>query len=133
MESEPFITQVELVAGILAFLDGHGFRAINARQMNAIIRGADEIMAELRQPHTEAAPACGLQAWLASDSTGTPARYMARALGPPAGIKDGVYVPQSDEPFPHDPSDFARCVGLLDAVPELRPHMPSLADGHGPV
>jgi UTP:GlnB (protein PII) uridylyltransferase len=38
-----------------------------------------------------------------------------------------------DEPaHPYDPDDFGRCLGLLEAVPELREHVPKMAE-HGKV
>ena len=107
---------------------------INIRQQGAIIRAADEIMEELRRPDTQATGGCGLKVWLASDSTGLSSRYMARILATCAGLGS---VPEEDDlhfrgiHYPHDPSDFGRCVGLLDAVPELRPHLPELTEGHG--
>lgn len=126
-----WVTQIELVCEILRFLDRRKV-PVNHRQMNAIIGAANGIIDELRRPHTEATAGCGMEAWLASDSTGVSSLYMARHLASLAGL-GAVYAPPHDEPFPHDPSDFGRCVGLLDAVPELRPHLATLADGHGPV
>lgn len=35
---------------------------------------------------------------------------------------------ECDGNYPHDGSDFDRCIGLLAAVPELRPFLPKMAE-----
>lgn len=123
------IGQADLVLGILTLLEKRKV-AVNVRQTNAVINAANDIMDELRRPHTEAAPGCGLRAWYASDSTGLSSRYMASVLAPLAGLM-GAGTPGTIN-YPHDPADFGRCLTLLDAAPELRPHLAALANGHGP-
>lgn len=131
--AEQFLSQPALVGAILRHLDSTGIAEISVRQMNAVIAAADEIMAALADAHRPAVPGSGLAAWLRSDETGASSLYLAKALAPAAGL--GPIHPSigSAEPWPHDPADFGRCVGLLDAVPELRPHLGVLAGPeHGP-
>ena len=126
------LSQMQLVGAILIHLDESGVKDVNARQMNAVIRAADDILAALGDPHRPASPGMGLAAWLASDDTGTSSRYMAWALAPAAGLSMLRHDSRHPDPWPHDPDDFGRCVRLLEAVPELRPHIPLLTDSrHG--
>lgn len=53
--------------------------------------------------------------WAAGDNTGTSSKaILATMMGKP---------PKTRFCYPHDSSDFGRCVGLLDAVPEFRARM----------
>lgn len=124
------IGQMDLVLGILTLLEKRKV-TVNVRQTNAVINAANDIMDELRRPNTEAAPGCGLRAWLNSDSTGASSLYMASVLAPLAGLRETVAAGGPIN-YPHDPADFGRCLTLLDAVPELRSHLSALANGHGP-
>lgn len=126
--------QVELVGAILKELARQsGNEGINSRQMNAVIRAADTIIDELREPHKAASEGMGLLAWLASDDTGISSRYMAYVLAPLAGLP-GLLSYGYRNPFPRDPDDFGRCVRLLQAAPELRPHIGELSNPeHGHV
>jgi hypothetical protein len=63
----------------------------------------------------------GLDAWLSSDQTGVSSIFMAGVLSGSFSRKFG---------HPHDPSDFGRCLGLLDACPELRGNIRRMAE-HG--
>ncbi len=56
--------------------------------------------------------------WFASDNTGASSRCMAFHL---TGRK-------SDGSYPHDGGDFARCVALLERVPELRAKIGEMAN-----
>lgn len=129
------VSQIELFSGILKLLDRLGVKDVNQRQINSVIEAANLIVGELNCPHKPSIAGSGLEAWLACDETGMSSLYMAHVLAPLAGLRR-VSQPRSDFdkfPFPHDPADFGRCVGLLNAAPELRQHIPALANGHGPV
>lgn len=127
--------QIELIGVITNWLTKErGIKEMNSRQYNAVIKAADIVIDAMNKPHESATEGMGLKAWLASDDTGVSSRYMAAALAPLAGLPP--WIPKSNHfrPFPHDPADFGRCVRLLEAVPELRPHIAELADPkHGHV
>lgn len=125
-------SQPELIGGILKWLEEKGgVKWMNTRQMNAVVAAANDIIAALDRPHVPAIPGMGLARWLTSDDTGRSSKYMVHALAQRAGC-DATYVEVRDGDYPHDPDDFGRCVRLLDAVPQLRPHLPLLS-GHGAV
>lgn len=120
-------SQPELIGAILKWIDRRGIKTLSSRKMNAVIAGANTIIEAIDQPDVMASPGMGLAAWLRSDDTGLSSLYMAWTLAPLAGRS----VPFSEHftngsPWPHDPADFGRCVRLLDAVPELRPHIAEL-------
>jgi hypothetical protein len=125
----PQVSQGQLVTAVVAELGRQGVTDANERQMNAVIAAADLIAAAFARGHAAAAPGSGLAAWLASDDTGLSSRYLAYVLGTAAGER----APWAGNEHPHDADDFGRCVRLLDAAPALRPHLPALAQGHGPV
>lgn len=129
------LSQTDLVSMILKTIEKSGVTGISPRQLNAVIKAATAVIDELNRPDSVAAAGAGLAAWVASDKTGLSSRYMARSLQGFAGLSH-VTVPTTQDwirsPYPLDPDDLDRCVGLLDAVPELRPHIPRMADGHGP-
>lgn len=56
--------------------------------------------------------------WFSSGKTGASSKCMANYLT--GRDCDGSY--------PHDGGDFGRCLGLLEAVPELRPLLPKMAE-----
>lgn len=80
------------------------------RYMNAIINAANLICDEFRRPIVKASSDMGLTAWLASDDTGASSKYMASILSGQFSVSHN---------YPWDPSDFGRCIRLLEAVPEL--------------
>lgn len=80
------------------------------RYMNAIINAANLICDEFRRPIVKASSGMGLTAWLASDDTGASSKYMASILSGQFSVSHN---------YPWDPSDFGRCIRLLEAVPEL--------------
>lgn len=130
----PRISQVDLVSGILTLLDKLGVKNVSSRQINAVIKAADEIKEAIETPDRLATPNMGLAAWLNSDDTGQSSLYMARAIVPFTTLAVYVSRSTSTEPWPHDPDDFGRCVRLLDAAPELRPHILKLnTPDHPPV
>lgn len=72
------------------------------------------------------APGAGIAAWLGGPDVGTSSKFMARyLLGPIPGL---AHVHVSEPPVPRDASDFGRCLALLDAVPELVPQIPRMAE-----
>jgi hypothetical protein len=76
-----------------------------------ILQAATDIHLAL-QTDVPVSSGMGLTAWLASDRVGNSSKYMAHVFtGKTLGVK---YA------HPHDPSDFGRCLGLLDAVPAFR-------------
>ena len=122
------IEQMRLVTEILNLLKGHGAMTVQQRHINAVIDAANRICDEFGRADQVAAPGSGLVAWACSDSVGMSSVYMARRLAPVAGLRfPGHRIP--DEPaHPYDPSDFGRCLGLLDAVPEIRPYIAKMAE-----
>jgi hypothetical protein len=135
-EDQPYLSQISLIAAIMKFIDSTGLKLINQRQTNAIIEGANVIMDALGKPHVPATPGMGITAWGQCDDTGQSSRFMAgvliRAAGSVAQLpfqelyRDG----QPYNPHPHDPSDFGRCVQMLDAEPKLRGWITAMAS-HG--
>lgn len=122
----PHVNQINLIGAIARELEKQGFPGIIPRQFNAVIEAADLIVAAYGEPYRPAVPASGLDAWLHSDDTGLSSMVMARRLAPLAGIDRPICGPRDPDDataHPCDPGDFGRCVGLLDAVPELRPHL----------
>lgn len=114
------ISQIQLVSAICQAISEQGDPELLPRQFNAVIRAADDILAEPRQPERVAPTGCGLDAWLRSDQTGASSTFMAMVLS-------GRVIPGIKAAYPHDPSDFWRCMGLLDACPELRERLPEMA------
>ncbi|MTC72330.1 hypothetical protein [Providencia sp. wls1914] len=80
------------------------------RYMNAIINAANLICDEFRKPIVKTSSGMGLTAWLSSDDTGASSKYMASILSGQFSVSHN---------YPWDPSDFGRCIRLLEAVPEL--------------
>jgi len=124
------IPQPQLIGEILQAIDRLGVKTVNTRQMNAVIAGANAMLAELNAGHRTAVAGSGLAAWLRSDETGQSSIYMASHLAP----RIGLMVYSREYAVPHDPEDFERCVKLLDAAPELRPHLNEMARAvHGKI
>lgn len=125
------ISQVSLVGEILKAIDKLGSKSCNQRQINAVIEAANLIVAALERGHAPAKPGMGWQAWLNCDDTGLSSRYMLRVMMPDARVP-GERNGEHGINYPHDPGDFVRCIGLLDAEPKLRDRMNMLTTGHGP-
>jgi hypothetical protein len=116
---------------------------VNFRQAAVIFRAVEEIMAELHRPPLPASPGMGWKAWLACDERGISSNTLAlmvyEAMPREEAIKRDWNWPGQpvrmgnnlDDSFPHDPRDFARCVGFLDAVPEARVFLPRM-ETYGP-
>ena len=115
------ITQIDLVTEIIRVLEDAGITDVLPRQFNAIVIAADSVMAELREPERKVSPGMGTMKWLASDHTGLSSLYMAMKLDPPIGQR-------CQYAYPHDSADFGRCLGLLEAAPELRERLPKMAE-----
>lgn len=125
------VSQVKIVGAILKALGKTA--TINQRQMNAVIAAADGVVAAMAQEHAPATPGMGLAAWVASDDTGESSLYMAGVLGPYVGFGKASNLGHHGNAYPRDPSDFGRCVRLLDAAPELRQYLDRLEGvEHGP-
>ena len=111
------ISQIELVCKIYKAINNHHKKetgkeiTVITRQFNAVVKAANLILDEFLRPHVPATPGMGLKAWLICDDTGLSSKFMARWI---------QEVKTDEMHFPHDPSDFGRCVGLLQAVPEFR-------------
>jgi hypothetical protein len=121
------ISQIELFVAICKDLERQGHKDVIPRHVNAIIRACDDIIREFQAPHMLAEPASGLDAWLRSDDTGSSSMAMANHLVALDGGKPPHVRPDDRRHHPADPSDLGRCIGLLAAVPELRPHLPAMA------
>lgn len=113
-----FISQPELISAILRHLDKQGVKNALPRQINAVIKAADDIIAEFMIPARTITPGMGVNRWLHTDEVGQSSKYMAFRL---------TRGPLCDYNYPHDPSDFGRCLGLLIACPELRDRVPEMA------
>jgi len=66
-----------------------------------------------------------LERWLAGTDTGTSSLTMVRAITGKSVLSDTRWPS-----VPLDPSDFGRCVRLLEAVPELREGLHKVAEKH---
>lgn len=115
------VNQIDLIAAICKYLKRAGCKTANARQYSAIIAAANTVMDAIEEPHKPATDGMGLDAWLLSDETGISSEFMA-------GVLSGRFMRKPG--YPRDPSDFARCLGLLRAAPELRANLDRLKD-HG--
>jgi len=115
------ISQIALVNAICQAISEQGDPELLPRQFNAVIRAANAILAELRAPERVAGPGAGLHAWLYSDRVGSSSLWMAKTLAGYWGEPWAQYA------YPHDPDDFNRCLGLLDACPELIERLPEMA------
>lgn len=124
-------SQIDIISAVTKCLEKSGFLTLNTRQLNTVIEAANLILESLNEKHRPAAGSTGLSEWLRSDETGLSSRYMARVFSPASvpgerGEHGGIN-------YPHDPDDFNRCVGLLNAVPAFREKIHLLENGHGPV
>lgn len=124
------LDQIRLVTAIVDEMARQGIKQAHPRFVNAAIDAANSIVRECSRPIVLASAGMGLTAWLASDDTGMSSRFMAHYIaswssGWPAGVERPEYA------HPHDPADFARCLRLLDAVPEFRAHVHKMAGAGG--
>ena len=84
-------------------------------------RAIAHLTAEWDRTHPKAT---ALERWCEVGRRGASSDAMAHALG---GMRCN-----DPKAHPHDPDDFSRCLWLLNAVPELRPQLPTMA-GVSPV
>lgn len=129
-EPDQFLSQPGIIAAVVNYLERCGIKAMPMRHYNAIIKGANLMMDEILSPYRPAQPNSGYEEWLKSDDTGRSSEFMLSILGPLAF--PGKHFGHRLNAHPHDPSDFARCLGLLAAVPELRQHLLAMTK-QGPV
>ena len=115
------MTQTDLIHGIITLLvqDNPKLEMV-PRQFNAIIKAADLILDELRQPERVVKSNMGLSAWLESDQVGLSSKYMALVL-------TGRSMKNVPYNYPRDASDFDRCLGLIEACPELADRVMEMA------
>lgn len=113
-------SQMDLVLAILKELARQqpGFVA-DARHYNAVVDAADAIVRELERPPKLSVPGEGLVAWRRSDEVGMSSDYMACIL---SGRGQREYA------HPLDPSDFGRCLTMLNAAPDLRDDMVKMSE-----
>ena len=122
------LDQMRLVTEILSLLKGHGITTVQVRHINAVIDAANRICDEFGRPDRIAAPGSGLIAWACSDEVGMSSVFMARRLSAHAGLRFPGHRIKDEPAHPYDPDDFGRCLGLLEAVPELRLHIAKMAE-----
>lgn len=119
------LSQIDLVSAISKHIERKKVSAVSPRRLNAIVAAADLIVGAFAVEDVMATPGMGLRAWLHCDDTGTSSLAMAaRLIREVGGPRIHVEQP-SDHPL--DPDDFGRCVRLLEAVPEFRPHLAAMA------
>src|SRR5690606_25893902 len=66
--------------------------------------------------------------WANGDDSGISSLTLLSAITGVNFLDDGRHRWRPD--IPHDPSDFGRCVRLLDSFPELRPQLSKVAEKH---
>jgi hypothetical protein len=96
-------------------------------RMNAVIKAANDIIAEYKRQPIMASPNMGLFAWLDSDDTGSSSVYMAYVLCEVCGIGWPINEPPKYA-YPRDADDLGRCFRLIDTVPEYGGFIPEMAD-----
>jgi hypothetical protein len=118
--------QIPLVTAITKELSRQQPNLPADHRMNAVIKAANNIIAEYARQPVMMTPGMGLLAWLDSDDTGTSSVYMAYALCEACGIGWPINI-QPEHAYPRDPDDLGRCFRLIDAVPEFGGLLPEVA------
>lgn len=113
------LNQINLISAICKELEKQGLKSLVPRQYNAVIEAANLVIQECDKQPVMTTAGMGIHAWLASDDVGASSKYMASVL---RGKHHVNYA------HPHDAADFGRCVRLLDAVPEFRPLVNTMAN-----
>lgn len=109
------ISQIELIVGIMELLDSmHPGIKCSARRQNAITDAANKIVDAFSTPDTKSSPNMGVYAWMQTDDVGQSSKFMAKIMS------GGKYFPNARYYHPRDPSDFGRCIKLLEAEPSLK-------------
>lgn len=108
------LNQIELISAIAEEIDRQspGFRA-PVKLLQAIVEAANSIVAVAGEDRIDSVAGGGLSRWLSSDDTGMSSLFLASKLAP-------EQVSEQEYAIPHDPSDFGRCIKLLEAEPALR-------------
>lgn len=113
------LDQMSLVIAInQAISDQLGDFQSEPRLMNAVFSAASSICDEFARESVMATPNMGLAAWFASDDVGQSSKFMATCLSGGAS---------SEFAEPYDVADFARCVRMVNAAPELKSGIPTMA------
>ncbi len=121
------LSQMDIAALIMQYLEkAHGVKNLHSYQLNAILEASTNIVLEMTRPHVSAVPNMGLDAWRRCDDTGLSSLFMASAIH--AGLNG--FKPLECYHYPHDAADFNRCLKMLEAVPEFKPHR-ELVRPHG--
>ena len=121
------LNQLGLIQALLKELTKQGIKGeLHHRYFNAVIRAADVVCDEFARETVVAPAGAGLAAWIASDEVGASSLCMARTLSHVAGMECPKHRYRNENRHPLDVSDFRRCVQMLDAVPELREHIPAM-------
>lgn len=110
------LDQIKLIVAITKEVErqykaaGQGRANVPIFQMQAIIEGANAVVAGFAREFTKATPGMGLDAWLKCDDRGMSSDAMCHAcFGQPEVHRANAH--------PIDPDDFGRCVRFLRAVP----------------
>lgn len=129
------VDQINLIAAISRELTRQGFKKATVTQLNAVIQAANLVCDAIANPDRPSQAGSGLEAWLLSGDTGlsslTMAFHLSKALGwdvTPVNIKLGTWTHGCTPGYtPSDPSDLRRCIGLLEAVPDFKPVLPTIS------
>jgi len=111
------------VSAIVRELGKQGYEQLLVRQVNAVIEGANSIIAECERPTKPSYYGMGRQAWLNCDDTGLSSKYMVRVL---SGMEHAYS--RFEYAHPRDLDDFGRCSRLLKAVPEFENELLRMSD-----
>jgi len=127
-DDRPFISPIELFAGLTEILAKHGITHLTSKQTNEVLEGAKLIVGAVNRVPVMATPNMGIAAWLECDDTGRASRFMAWTL---MGAKAGVPLAENDHP--HDPSDLGRCLRFLEACPGIKDKLLVMGENCGAV
>lgn len=109
------LSQASLFTSIISAIDSQakelGIEHFGAtvRQLNSMVKAANDIVAAMDKDDIPSTMGMGLRAWLQCDDIGLSSRCMAYVL---------ANGPRAEANHPHDADDFARCHRFLIAVPE---------------
>lgn len=120
--------QIPLVTAITNELSRQQPNLPADHRMNAVIKAANDIIAEYAREPRMVTTGMGLRAWLLSDETGNSSQYMAFVLSKTDGGWPEDLAPAPRQAYPRDPDDLGRCFNLIDAVPEFGGRIPEMAD-----
>ena len=101
------MNQINLIAAISKEITRQGIKEVTARQYNAVINAANDIIKEMERKPVYSSPNMGFSAWVNSDDVGQSSKFMAYVL-------NSYDAPPLAEP--HDSDDFGRCYRMLRAI-----------------